>query len=448
MFKKLLSTPIQKLARRGGLGKAGRFAVFQIKMWSHCARLLKKNRANYQAAALSYYTMFGIVPLAIVILLFFQLFPAYSDTGEQVKDFLYSQMHLSEIQYQQSPELEGEVTVTAKIDNIVDNFFGELEKGRGSVTLISVIIIIWAALMLLSTIEGAFNNIWHVAKGRSFLRRIINYWALLTLAPILIAAGIYVSAHSATLSSLQKTLFSAIGPVLLNYLISVVAFFLLYFILPNTKVSTKAALWGAAAAALVWSVAKWGFGIYVTRFIPYSAIYGVLGLIPLTVFWIFVTWLIVLFGLQLAFATQYLESLDAAALENVRETDLNFIADELTVIDIMAQVAEAFEKNQAPLAEELISSKLNLPPEFADKILADLVSSRLLLKVSEPAPGYIPARDPANIKLSEIYEAVSTATFKTTNTQRGTLLEKISHSHRQNLEQYSLKQILSPAEPS
>ena len=89
----LLSTPTTQL------GKASRFVVFQIKLWTHCARLLKKNRAGQQAAALSYHTIFGIVPLAIVMLLVFQSFPAYEDTGYKVKNLVYEQLHLSTIEY-------------------------------------------------------------------------------------------------------------------------------------------------------------------------------------------------------------------------------------------------------------------------------------------------------------------------------------------------------------
>ncbi len=84
-----MSTPTAQL------GKAGRFVVFQIKLWSHCARLLKLNRAGQQAAALSYHTIFGLVPLAIVTLLLFQSFPAYSDIGEKVKSFVYEQARRS-----------------------------------------------------------------------------------------------------------------------------------------------------------------------------------------------------------------------------------------------------------------------------------------------------------------------------------------------------------------
>ena len=93
MLKEILSSPTQSVS------KAGRFAIFQVKLWTHCARLLKKNRAGQQAAALAYHTIFGIVPLAIMVLLIFNSFPAYSDVGEKVKTLVYDQMHLSTIEY-------------------------------------------------------------------------------------------------------------------------------------------------------------------------------------------------------------------------------------------------------------------------------------------------------------------------------------------------------------
>ena len=93
MPEKLLSTPTTQL------GKAGRFVVFQIKMWSHCARLLKKNRSGQQAAALSYHTIFGIVPLAIVTLLIFQSFSASEGVGQEVKRLVYEQLNLTEIKF-------------------------------------------------------------------------------------------------------------------------------------------------------------------------------------------------------------------------------------------------------------------------------------------------------------------------------------------------------------
>ena len=445
MLNKLLSTPTTQL------GKAGRFVVFQIKLWSHCARLLKKNRADQQAAALSYHTILGAVPLAIVMLLIFQSFPAYSDIGEEVKGFLYDQAHLSNIKYPDPQDPDNTIRLTEHLDRLVAGFFAEVNKG--TVTLISMIIVIWAALAVLSMVERAFNNIWHVARGRSFLHRIINYWALLTLGPLLLGVGMYLSMRYTIVGQIERTVLSHIGPAILSYVVAAVAFFLLYFVLPNTKVHARAAIWGAAVAALVWAVAKWGFGQYVTEFIPYSKIYGVLGLIPLSVFWIFITWLIVLFGLQLTFTTQHLKTLDAAEIAAAKKTEQHFIANDTTAINIMREIAGAFQANSAPVAAELICSRLDIPAELGDKLLNHFVNNKLLVKTSDPAVGFIPAKEPANIKLSDIAGALSTAGFAQSAPQQARTLEQITESQRSVLAQYNLKQILDlnqrgPASPA
>ena len=436
MLKNLLSTPTVQF------GKAGRFVVFQIKLWSHCARLLEQNRATQQAAALSYHAIFGIVPLAIVMLLFFQSFSSYQDVGRNVKTLVYRHLNFSDIK----STLPGgeEKMLTTVIDDIVEGFFTGLNKG--SLTIVSGILVIWAALALLSTIEKAFNNIWHVARGRSFLHRMINYWALLTLGPLLLGAGLYISTRYAVVGQLQKTLLSHIGPAILSYIVATVAFFLLYFVLPNTKVYAKAAIWGAAVAALVWTAAKWGFGEYVTVFIPYSNVYGIIGLVPLGVLWIFITWLIVLFGLQLTFTTQHLKTLDAAEIAAARKTEDYFIANDLTAINIVREIADAFEQNYAPVAPEVIFSKLNIPAEFGDKILTHLTSKGLIAKTSDPKVGFLPVKDPANIRLSDIAGAVAAASFAQSTAEQSQVLEQVSQSQRTLLARYSVKQLLTPPE--
>ncbi len=436
-LKEFLSTPTTQL------GKAGRFAVFQIKLWSHCIRLLKKNNAGRQAAALSYHTVFGIVPLAIVTLLVFQLFPASGYIGEKVKKFVYDQANLSAFE---SPatgteDTQESVTLTEHLDGIVGKFFTGVNKG--SITIFSLVIVIWAALALLSTIEKTFNNIWHVTRGRNFLNRIINYWAILTLGPLLLGLGVYASAQYATLAQLQKTVLAYIAPTVVSYIVAIVAFFFLYFVLPNTKVQAKAAIWGAAVAALVWIVAKSLFGYSITELKLYSTVYGVLALVPMTVLWIYITWLTVLFGLQLTFTTQHLRSLDAAEIAGAKQTEEYFIANDLTAINILREIAAAFMKNQAPVPPEVICSKLDIPPEFGDKILGHLVNSKLIAKTSEPEVGFLPVKDPENIRLSDIADAVAVAGFAQSTTDQSQTLEQINQSQRSMLAQCSLKQILN-----
>jgi len=435
-LKELLSTPSAQL------GKASRFIVFQIKLWSHCARLLKLNRSGQQAAALSYHTIFGIVPLAIVTLMIFQLFPTYSHIGERVKNFIYEQANFTAFNspVQSSDNPEETIKLTEHLDAIVTRFFAETNKGQ--IGLFSILIVIWAALALLATIEKSFNNIWHVATGRNFLHRIISYWALLTLGPLILGTGIYVITRYSQIVQLQQTLLSHIAPEILSYFVATVAFFLLYFVMPNTKVSFKAAIWGAAVAALVWMAAKSIFGYCITELGLYRTVYGVMALIPMTVVWIYITWLTVLFGLQLTYTTQHLKSLDAAEIAAARKTEEHFMANDLTIINIVREIAASFQSNQAPILPEDICGKLDIPAEFGQKILDHLVNSKLIVKTSEPHEGFLPAKDPANIKLSDIAEAAAATGFAQPGTEHPDSLQKIAQSQRSALAQYSLKQIL------
>ncbi len=436
-IRKPLSTPTEQL------GKASRFIVFQIKLWSHCARVLKANRSGQQAAALSYHTIFGIIPVAIVMLLIFQSFPAYKHIGEKIKAAIYKQANLTAYSTVVQQEEDGEtVALTEKLDRVINRFFTGTHTG--SITFLSVVAVIWAALALLSTIEKSFNNIWHVSKPRNLLNRVINYWAVLTLGPLLIGAGIYLGTTFSPLSKLQQTIISIGAPIVFSYIIATVTFFLLYFILPNTRVNVKAALGGAALSALIWIAAKYLFSYSVTEFGLYKSIYGTLGLIPITVVWIFITWLIILFGLQLTYTTQNLSSLDAESIGHTRQSEGLFIANDMTVINILREITAAFEQNKAPVEPQRVSSRLGIPLEFSEKILHHLVKAGILAKTSEPKDGFLPTRDPESIKLSEVTEAVARAGFAQNVPETSQQLEQIRQSYNANLAQYNIKQILQP----
>ncbi|MHC5059932.1 MAG: YhjD/YihY/BrkB family envelope integrity protein [Planctomycetota bacterium] len=432
MFKDILTAPTEEL------GRWSRFVVFQLKLWPQCARLLKRNRSGQQAAALSYHTVFGIVPLAIVMLMTFQIFPAYRQVGDKVKDFVYSQVQLDNIDYTDPEDETKKIEITDKIDEITAGFIAKLDKG--SITLFSSAIVVWAALGLLTTIERAFNSIWHVVQGRSFIHRIINYWALLTLGPLLLGLGFYASTHYALAGRIQTDIGGYLRPVL-PYLISVTALFFLYFVLPNTKVSAPAALWGAAMAALIWTGAKIVFRVYVTKFIPFQAVYGILGLIPLGVLWIYVTWLIVLFGLQLTFTTQHLKTLDAAQIAKMQKSNEYFIANDFTVVRMLEYILKAFEEKKAPVSAEVICSKLNLPADFGERILEHLTEAGLLFRTAEPRVGYTPATDGANITLAEISQAISKASFAQPNGETPAHLSAIFDAQNKELARHTLKEI-------
>lgn len=421
------------------LGRAGRFLVFQVKLWAHCFRLLNKNRAEQLAAALSYYTIFGIVPLAIVAVLIFNSIPAYRATGEQLKRLVYQELRLTRIEYPDPNDPEKRVVLTDYLDPIINRFFESINKG--SLGLVSATLVIWAALRLLSLIEIAFNHMWYVPKGRRFIHRVINYWALLTLGPLLLAVGLYATTQFTILKGIEAGHLGAVGPMI-SYLLSVLALFLLYLVMPNAKVRAGAALWGAAVASLVWSFAKWGFGVYVTQLIPYSTIYGVLGLVPLGVFWVYVTWMIVLFGLQLAFVIQHFEVLETAEVPKAREAEGRFIANDMTAIAVAREIAASFESGRGPVSTDEICSRLDIPGEFGQKFLDELIARGLLARTSEPSRGYVLVRDPAHIRLSEIAEAMAGAAFAQPNPDTHKDLHRIALDQRNVLSRHSLSEVL------
>jgi membrane protein len=436
MLGKLLSTPTAQL------GRAGRLVVFQIKLWSHCARLLRINRAGQQAAALSYHTIFGLVPLAIVTLLIFQGLDAYSGYAEKIKDFVYDQANLSAFESLPAggEDSQEKKSLTEHMDDLIEKFFTGVSTGL--IKLVSVLFVIWAAFGLLSTIEKAFNNIWHVGRGRGFLHRIINYWAVLTLGPLVIAVSVYLAMSYLPRVQIKEAALIEITRILFSYLVAGIVLFLLYFILPNTRVKPKAAVWGAAVAALVWIAAKNAYQYSVTELGLYRTVYGVLALVPVTVFWIYITWLIVLFGLQLTFTTQHLTSLDAAEMATAEKRQEHFIANDLTAINILREIAGAFQTDKAPIGSEVICSKLDIPAEFGDKILNHFVDRGLIAKTSEPRVGFIPAKDPVNVKLSDIAAVVAQVGLAQSTPGNPQPLEQISQSQQKLLEQYTLKQIL------
>jgi len=447
MLKKLLTTPTTQL------GRAGRFWVFQVKLWTHCIRLLRSNRAGQQAAALSYNTIFGLIPLTIVMLLILQLSPKYSEIGEKIKTFFYEQTHLSDFKTVISSDAgakEGEtegtkgvetesVSLTEHLNALVGKFLAGTNKG--SIGVFSVLLVIWAALGLLTTVEKAFNNIWHTGRGRSFLHRIIIYWAVLTLGPLVMSAGIY-GGISLGLSQIQVSVFSQVAPMAVSFLVAAVVLFLLYLLLPNTKVQARYAIWGALVGAVVWLAAKNMYGYCVTNLHLYSTLYGLLSLIPITVMWIYITWLIVLFGLQVTYTTQHLTTLDEAEMAASRKTEGYFMANDVTAINILREAAAAFQGRQGPVSCEAVCSKLEIPAEFGEKILGHLVERGLLVKVSEPRVGFMPAREPEQIRLSEISEAMSAASFGQSSGIEGRGIEEVLQNRRSCLEKYNLKEML------
>jgi len=421
------------------LGKFMSFIFFQVRVWPRCLQLLYKNRAMQQASVLSYTTIFAVVPLVIVMMMLFHSLGTLEKFSEPLRDFFYEQTFIKNIQYTADPnDPDKKINLAQKIDEYANSYFQSMSAG--SVTIVGSIAIVWAAIAMLINIENTFNRIWNVSRGRSFLHRVANYWAVLTLGPLLFVIGIALNAHFGILVHFKGKFFIYFGQIL-PFLIAWLGLFVLYVLMPNARVSYISALWGAFIAAIAWTAAKWAFGLYVIKLIPYNVVYGMLGLIPLAVLWIYTAWGIVLFGLQLTFTTQHLHTIEEAEKAAAKRGQEYFLATDLQVAEIVKFICAAFENKNAPVSSEVVSSQLNLPCDFSDKVLDHLVNAGILLKTSDPAVGYVPTTVSEKLTLAEIYDAVKNASFVAPGGELS-VTKQITENYRQMLSRYNVKDLM------
>ncbi|HKJ16217.1 MAG TPA: YihY family inner membrane protein [Xanthomonadales bacterium] len=253
-----------------------RFRHLMRHVWKH----FKEDRLFEEAASLSYTSLLAMVPLLAVIFAIISVFPVFSEWATQFQSFVFSNF----------VPAAGEV-----IQGYMETFLESI----GSLTLPGTVMLFVTALLLMFRIEVAFNKIWRVTEARTFTNRVVMYWAVLTLCPIMIGASAALGAQN---------LFAALNldngvPAGLKgfgiFLLMWTAFTLIFVLVPNRKVRFRDAIAGAFLTTVMFEVAKAAFVAYVTN-ANYAVIYGALATIPIFLFWLYIVWTVVLFGASLA----------------------------------------------------------------------------------------------------------------------------------------------------
>jgi membrane protein len=239
------------------------------------------DRCTRAAAALSFTTMFALVPFMAVGFAMFSLFPQFQRLRETIKDFIYSNF------------------VPAAGD-VVEKYIDQFIANAARLTTWGLLFVLATAFMLMLTIEQTFNDIWHAREHRKRLHRLLAYWALLTLGPMLIGVSLTLTSQLATLSLLApSTMFGDVRPLLFGLLpavLEVLAFVLLYTVIPSRPVRMRHALVGSLCAVTLFEIAKRGFALYVSLFPSYRVIYGAVATLPVFLLWVYLSWLVVLLG--------------------------------------------------------------------------------------------------------------------------------------------------------
>ena len=243
-----------------------------------------EDRILYYSGYLSYVTLLSMVPLLAVIFSFFSIFPFFEKVKEEVEEFVFSNF---------VPAL-GEV-VQEQIFTFVEN--------ATKMTPFGLLLLLVVAVLLLSSIDHTLNQIWHVKKNRGLIVSYSIYLIVLISGPVLLGTGLAATSYLLSLSGFEEdSELSAIKFLLasLHFLGSFLFFLLLYIVVPHTRVHFWSAVSGALIATLLFEISKSTFALYFIHFPVYQAIYGALAVIPLLFIWVFISWVVVLLGAQIA----------------------------------------------------------------------------------------------------------------------------------------------------
>lgn len=357
----LIAHPVTELSR------AQRYLRFAVDLVRHSSRELEEDRAGQMAAALTYRTIFSMVPLLMVSMLAFRMFGDMEVAFTQLQGAAYAFLDFGvESGRPEAAALKQELD--ERLRQVTLEVASLRFEGIGAV---GAVLFIWAALGLLVSLEQSANAIYRAPQGRGWLLRIVIYWTVLTLGPLLVFTGLWLARQSfASVEALP-----VLGPLLLSLrgwgvlVTSWLFLLLLYKLMPNTHVRGRPALMGSFVAAVLLQLSKWGFGLYVSQALPYLKLYGAIGLIPLFLFWVYLNWLITLFGLELAFTLQAMKGRDFERLEQ-RHGYLQ-ASNPHWLIPMMVAIAKAFTEGR-PVGRQDLADGLRLPlsavAELADRL--------------------------------------------------------------------------------
>lgn len=343
-------------------------------------RNVSEQHALQTAASLAYTTLLSIVPLVTVVFSIFGQLSILGGVSESMQSFIFNNF-------------------VPAFGSTVQEYIVQFSDNASKMTLTGVVILIVIALMLIATIDDAFNRIWLVKKHRSPVSRLLVYWAMITMGPVLIGVGIYLTssflAHP-LINDVDQTLqlqsrLLQVAP----FITSAVAFTLIYMIVPNCFVPKRYALIGGVTAAVLFELAKFAFGIYVKTMPTYQNIYGAIAVVPLFLVWIYVSWVIVLVGSHLSYCLSTFRFSKGKA----QLTQQGGIVEALYLLQHLWQKQQAGASTQF---EEIVQQVPQLPSGQIQHLLSMLQDKQWVHQVDEGE--WSLARDLNRTTLFELYQ--------------------------------------------
>jgi membrane protein len=403
--------------REKNLPRSRVFLIRPLRIAVLSIRGVFEDRAPLRASALTFFSLLSIVPVVAMI---FGIAKGFG-FEKGLEGILMENMGGQE---------EVVDRIVAFAHALLENVKGGLVAGVGLVFLLYTII------KILSQIESAFNDIWGIKKGRSLGRKVTDYLSLMFIAPILfiISSSATVFIASGVRLALEKVTFLAFASPaifltlkLLPFALVWLLFSFMYVFIPNTKIRLTSGILGGIVAGTMYQVFQ---GAYITLQIgvaKYNAVYGSFAALPLFFIWMNISWLIVLFGAEIAFSHQNVETYEF-------EQDclnVSHAFKRLLSIRVLHLMVRRFLEGEEPVDARQVSLEIEIPIRLVNQILYDLVSAGLVCEVKgdgDKGGSYQPSRDPDVLTIHYVASALEKSGSDTIPVAQSDALQTISQS--------------------
>ena len=395
---------------------------------------LADGQLNLRAMSLVYTSLLSLVPLLAVS---FSVLKAFGVHNE-LELILFNAL---------SPLGDRGHDITRLIIEFVDN----VEVGvLGSLGLA---LLLYTVISMIQKVERAFNFIWRVAQPRSVSERISDYISVLIVGPMFLFTALGITAAVEGTSIFQNVL--AIEPLgfgikflaqLVPYALVISAFVFIYIFIPNTKVQLKAAVAGAIMAGVLWETTGWIFASFVVSTGQFTAVYSSFAILILLMIWVYLSWLILLVGVSVAFYYQHPEYLGIQD----RVLRLSNRLRERVALQSVYLVAKHFFHELPGWTPEALGKHFDVPTEPLGRIFTALEKANILVETRGESPKFVPARDFGSIRITEILAVVRTAEERTqvhaSRIQSGPIIDdimlRLDHAVRSELGDLTVKDLV------
>lgn len=381
--------------RTRDLVRALRFALLQ----------LQQSQAPTMAANLAFRTLFGMLPVLVVatIVTSAVLGDAFSDLVHNV--VLALGLDTITVAPAQGSVVQGSPTAGVPLGAWIENMASDAANvDLPAIGAVGALIVVFSAVWTVAAIEASFNTICRAPSGRPFVRRVLIYWFVITAGPVLFAAiplafrsiNEFVG-HDTAATHFVLNAISTVG----GFVSLWVLLFAAYAMVPNARVNLRAAMLGAFVATLLIEIGKRFLGASLTGSFAASRLYGSLGLVPLFMLWVYLMWLVVLFGLQTA---AILEGLAGRGRILAAPANAPDIFEPATSLACFRAVCARFRHGRGASVETLVR-ECGVAPACARDLLAILERRQLVHRADSNRRDYMPSRPPETIAQADVLRA-------------------------------------------